>query len=951
MAKTAIDKNNPKSKVNLTIPLALIFVLMVTMIFYTSHVIRRVAVSNINEVGDDRISNAAAEIENYLDTAKSVLWVTADTVDHMSQNGATSEELLRYITYESQEQAQQFDENYTGIYGYVGGEYLDGVGWVPYEGYDATQRDWYKLAVKAEGETIIVPPYVDAQTGAVIISICRSLSNGEDVLSLDMTMNYIQKLTTELEIKGKGYGFIFNRDGLIIAHQNESMKGHYLTGTKERTDFMKKAIETRDGSFEFVEGGDEKTAFVKEIMDQWYVVIIIGSDELYAEVWQQTTVNILICSIIYIFISLFYALGYRNERRYSKRIEEMRDEEQRQAYESKALKLEKEAADKANKAKSDFLAQMSHEIRTPINAVIGMDEMILRETNDPGIREYAQDIQSASKTLLSLVNGVLDFSRIESGKMEIVPVKYSPEEMINSLVNMISDRAEKKGLELILDIDPQIPSILYGDDVRIRQVITNLLTNAVKYTEKGSVTLSVKLLSVSASAVSAGADEAAPGIAGSGNSGSVIEGQDAPGTCKLHVEVKDTGIGIKDEDREKLFQSFQRLEERRNRNIEGTGLGMGIVVGILSLMDSSIHVESEYGIGSVFSFDIVQTVVDSKPMGEYRKKRYTDGSAKRFASITINNASILVVDDNEMNLKVAKGLMKKLNADPDTASGGKEAVEMIRKKHYDLILMDHMMPEMDGLETLKKLREESLIDSSTSIIALTANAIEGAKEMYINAGFNDYLAKPISPDELEQMMSLYLPEGSFSIGYSEKASAGAGTAVGAVSSAAWRKGSSDADGASGDEASSASAAPESTILRLLREKGLNVSSALVYSMNDEDLYRELLDSFVDTKAEKAASITKFHDEENWNDYKTFVHALKSSARTIGADRLSKMALDQENASRDGDVERIAMGYDMMMTEYSRVVSDISDVLDGIASTSSSIGDNGDDPDIMEFYPE
>ena len=397
MAKTAIDKNNPKSKVNLTIPLALIFVLMVTMIFYTSHVIRRVAVSNINEVGDDRISNAAAEIENYLDTAKSVLWVTADTVDHMSQNGATSEELLRYITYESQEQAQQFDENYTGIYGYVGGEYLDGVGWVPYEGYDATQRDWYKLAVKAEGETIIVPPYVDAQTGAVIISICRSLSNGEDVLSLDMTMNYIQKLTTELEIKGKGYGFIFNRDGLIIAHQNESMKGHYLTGTKERTDFMKKAIETRDGSFEFVEGGDEKTAFVKEIMDQWYVVIIIGSDELYAEVWQQTTVNILICSIIYIFISLFYALGYRNERRYSKRIEEMRDEEQRQAYESKALKLEKEAADKANKAKSDFLAQMSHEIRTPINAVIGMDEMILRETNDPGIREYAQDIQSASK--------------------------------------------------------------------------------------------------------------------------------------------------------------------------------------------------------------------------------------------------------------------------------------------------------------------------------------------------------------------------------------------------------------------------------------------------------------------------------------------------------------------------------------------------------------------------
>ena len=872
-----------KSTVHLTIPLVIIFVLMTIMVIYTSNVIRKVAVGNINEVGEDRLSGVAAQIENYLETTKSVLWVTADTVDLMTKTGATTDEILQYITEESAKQEQHFDENYTGIYGYVMGEYLDGVAWVPYEGYDATERDWYKAAIAANGESTIVSPYVDAQTNAVIISISRMLSNGRDVLSLDLTMNYIQDLASELQIKGKGYGYIFNQDGLIIAHPDESMKGKFLTEDEDSRILMEKAMEVKDGNFTIHEDGKRSTVFVKQIMDQWYAVIIISNAELYAEVVQQLWVNVIICVVIFALIALFYYVGYRNEQRYSRRIDEMRAEEQRQAYEAKALKIEKEAADASNQAKSDFLAQMSHEIRTPINAVIGMDEMILRETTEPNIIEYARDIKSASQTLLALVNGVLDFSKIESGKMEILPAKYKTEELINHLVNMISDRAEKKHLEFNLDIDQNLPTVLYGDDVRIKQVITNLLTNAVKYTEKGSVTLTVRAEDVSEK------------------------------DCMLYVEVKDTGIGIRSEDMDRMFESFQRLDVKKNRNIEGTGLGMPIVVGILSMMNSKVEVESEYGKGSAFSFRIHQGIVDAKPLGEYHGSHGLGSDLREKRTLRILNAAILVVDDNIMNLKVAKGLMKKLNVVPDLAESGEDAMEMVRKKHYDLIFMDHMMPEMDGIETLKKMKEERIIDKNTPVIALTANAIAGAREMYMEKGFWDYLSKPIAPEEMEEVIAWYLPEGSYTYEENEEKN------------------------------------DNSELVRLLRQMGFDVDAAMGYVMEDVDFYEELLKTFAENEPGNGKEIRTHYENKNWDDYKTLVHALKSSARTIGANHLSDLALEQENASKARNESSIEAGVEGLLTEYRKIAGEVKDVLSKVASDTGSSSDE-DDLEIMDFYP-
>ena len=881
--------NVSKRKNTIAIPLIVIFFLMVIMVVYTSQNVRSVTVSNIHEVGYDKITSISAQIENYLDTTKGMLWVTAETVDHMVQQNASTDAIQQYLVAQTDAQIETFNFDYTGLYGYVGGEYLDGLNWVPDDDYVPTERDWYRQAIAANGDTTIVSPYVDAQTGEVVITITRMLSNGEDVVAVDLTMESIQEMSTALTIRDKGYGFIFDDEGLIIASKDESLKGLNLNVISGMSELMDRAVETGNGYFEIELNGSMNTVFVQTVMDQWYVVIIISNTDLYAEIVQQIAVNVIICVVIFALIALFYFLGYRNDRRVSKRIAQMREEEQRREYEAKVLKFEKESADSANRAKSDFLAQMSHEIRTPINAVIGMDEMILRETTDPDIRDYALDIKSASKTLLSLVNGVLDFSKIESGKMEIDPTDYRIEEMIDALVNMIEDRAEKKYLEFHLEIDGNIPRVLHGDDMRIEQVITNLLTNAVKYSEQGSVTLKMDCERIE------------------------------NGECTLYVEVRDTGIGIKEEDMGRLFESFQRLDERKNRNIEGTGLGMAIVQGILEMMDSKIEVQSDYGKGSTFSFRLKQGVVDPEPIGEYRRHREEMVESDETRSLRVLKANVLVVDDNDMNLKVAKGLMKRLNLVPDTVNSGKKAIDMINNKHYDIILMDHMMPVLDGIETLKILRENRLVDDSTPVIALTANAIAGAREMYLNEGFSDYMSKPIIPKQLENILVQYLPEGSYMF----------------------------VDLSEDDERDG-----KDSLAEALEKKGFNVKAALTYCMNDEEFFVELLNTFVESEPEKRESITKFYNDKNWADYSTYVHALKSSAKTIGADKLSKMALDQENASKAKNVPIIISGYDSMMEEYAKVVEMLKAVLsaNNAAETTAS-GESDDDAEVMEFFPE
>ena len=408
---------------------------------------------------------------------------------------------------------------------------------------------------------------------------------------------------------------------------------------------------------------------------------------------------------------------------------------------------EKVRAESANHAKSEFLANMSHEIRTPINAVLGMNEMILREghharelkdSDTKGIKEsienmdlYAGEVKSAGHNLLAIVNDILDFSKIEAGRMDIVEAQYQLSSVLNDLNNMIFFKAQDRKLDFSIDVDRSLPDELSGDEVRVRQILTNLLNNAVKYTEKGYVTLTVR--------------------------GEKQEND----TLLITASVKDTGIGIKEEDREKLFTRFQRLEMERNSTVEGTGLGLVITQRLLEAMGGTISVESEYGIGSVFTVTFPQKILKDAPIGDYQL-RFEENLKKAGSyreSFRAPEARVLIVDDTRINLTVVVNLLRNTEMKMDTAMSGAEAVEMAAKTAYDIILMDQRMPEMDGTEAFHHIREtEGGASSGAPVICLTADAVIGAKERYLAEGFTDYMTKPVDPVALEMMLMKYLPE-------------------------------------------------------------------------------------------------------------------------------------------------------------------------------------------------
>ena len=519
---------------------------------------------------------------------------------------------------------------------------------------------------------------------------------------------------------------------------------------------------------------------------------------------------------------------------------------------AKSEREAKENALSASRAKSDFLANMSHEIRTPINAVLGMDEMILRETEDSDIHRYAMNIKQAGNSLLNIVNDVLDFSKIESGKMDLLPETYDISTILVDLVAMASERAQKKDLRLELHINPSLPKMLVGDSVRIKQCILNLLTNAIKYTMKGKVVFRVDYT----------LESHADGKTG----------------IWLLVSVEDTGIGIKKEDVIKLFQPFERIEEKRNRTIEGTGLGLNIVQRTLALMNSKLDVESEYGKGSTFSFVIWQDVTDVEPVGDIMEsyRRRVQFMEKYTEKLVAPRARILLVDDTPINLEVLKGLLKYTKIQLDTVTSGRAALEKVRQHTYDILFIDHRMPEMDGIETLEAM--QVLTDNKClgkPCIALTANAVSGAREMYISAGFSDYLSKPVSPEKLEETIIRYLPPE-----YIEKPD----------DSLAF----SSMDYDSPEEESKED---------LPQIEGID-SEAGLQNCGETGLFIEMLGLVYQGIQENSDAIQSAFDKEDLDMYRIKVHSLKSTARLIGAMELSKKAADLEKAAADNDIDMI-----------------------------------------------
>ena len=539
---------------------------------------------------------------------------------------------------------------------------------------------------------------------------------------------------------------------------------------------------------------------------------------------------------------------------------------------------------RANEAKSQFLANMSHEIRTPINGILGMDSVLLKECHDENLREYAKNIQSAGQSLLSIINDILDISKIESGKMEILTIRYQLFSVLNDCYNLTKIKLQNKPVSFIMQINEKLPSWLYGDEVRIRQIINNFLSNAVKYTKEGNITFELDFEEKT--------DE----------------------QILLVITVRDTGIGIKEEDLGKLFESFTRIEEKRNRNIEGTGLGLNLTKNLVNLMGGEVFAESTYGKGSCFTAKIPQKIADAKPIGDFGKRyqQYLSTSDDDKLSFLAPDAKILVVDDVTMNLKVVEGLLKATKIQIDTAVSGSECLECVKTTPYQMIFLDHMMPEMDGLETLEHMK--NLADNpnaQTPVIMLTANAIVGAKEEYIEAGFTDYLTKPIRETELLEMILKYLPE--------ELVCENGGQGI---------EKSQDAQDMEQPEAVGEGEEP---LQRLEQLEGLDVKTGLTYCMNEEDFYIEMLQEFL--QADKASQLKHFLAEEDWDNYRTTVHALKSTSLTIGAAHLSGEAKALEMAAKEGNMDYIRSHHDGVMDEYKELTDHLKEILENGAETS------------------
>ena len=685
----------------------LMFLLTVAVTCVVGFQFYRTTKDNIHLQGRVNAVQSAKELDGYILVRKNTVILASHVVDEMIREGRSNDEILDYLTAESLSIKKSIDKDYTGLYGWINGEYLDGDGWVPEPDYMPTQRPWYLETIADNGDITFVTPYIDAQTGAVLTTLSEKLSDGVSVIALDVTLSRVQEITEENARQTPGcLGIVLDETGQVIAHSDRAELGkNYL----EETDTLGAALAEKlrsvdSGAFELSYQGQKYMVISEKIGGDWQSVSLINIRVFYRPLMIVMSLLILFTVLeAIVFLTIIYNQSVKN-----------------------LAIASAEAAENASRAKSRFLSRMSHEIRTPINAIIGLDSIALRdESISPHTRDELNKIGASARHLLSIVNDILDMSRIESGRMELKEEKFSFRDFLEQICIIVDGQCEDKGLRFVCSREEGLEEYYVGDSLKLKQVLINVLGNSVKFTDPpGTITLNV--------AQTACNDERAT----------------------LRFEMTDTGIGMDKEFIPRLFEAFSQEDTGNTTRYGGSGLGMAITRSFVEMMGGTIRVESEKGLGS--SFTVTVTLGRAKE----NEKAETAGKEAKSAEVLPDGLHLLIVEDQKMNAEVLADLLELENMSSEWAENGRRGVEMFaesEKGRFDAILMDMRMPVMDGLTATGKIRKLDRPDASTiPIIALSANAFEEDVRQCLDAGMNAHLSKPVDLDRLKETLGRLL---------------------------------------------------------------------------------------------------------------------------------------------------------------------------------------------------
>ncbi|WP_049946307.1 hybrid sensor histidine kinase/response regulator [Butyrivibrio sp. WCD2001] len=761
-----------------------------------------------------------------------------------------------------------------------------------YDTNDTSELPWFTVP-KVTGEPVWISPYITDIDEARVISYNVPVYWKNEfigVIGAEIDYSLMSSEVRNITLYDNGYAFITDEAGNLIYHPH--IDATILTDMS-RPDVPPELL-TAERHYHYTVDGKEKMGLWLPLDNGMRLHVTVPTSEINRTL-RKMVVQIMIASVFLLIVlshinrrfalrltkplnDLTKATEQINSGNYDVELNYSGDDEVgilTKTFSNLAKNLQTEIhalaeSEQVSRAKSSFLSNMSHEIRTPITTVLGMNEIISRETNDETILGYCDNIRIAGNNLLGIINDILDFSKIEAGKMELVPASYSLKDLIGDLYSMLQIRAGDKGLSLRLDVDPHLPKELVGDALRIKQVITNLLTNAIKYTEKGSVTFKVSLK----------------------------EKDEKKAT--IYVAVIDTGIGIKEEEMYKLFEKFDRLDTKRTKTIEGTGLGLAITRKLLVMMGTDIDVKSTYNVGSTFSFNLEQEISDPAEIGQLDEKTVSIKDHMRLQSFSFvaPDSHILIVDDTQMNLEVIKGLLKPTQIQITTAISGAECIELFSANSYDLVFLDYRMPNMNGVETLNILKEkEPEKVANTPIISLTANAIQGDRERMIAAGFTDYLTKPVNIADMDDVLLKYLPENLISQ-------------------------------ATGDEAE-AEDPYEGIPEEAFACSWLDPKEGVEYC-GSGPMYMDALEFFANATERNASVIEKSLADGDIELYTTKVHALKSSSLSIGMKDFSARAKALELAGKSNDIETIKRDTPDFLKSYREFREDLLAIVEKAA---------------------